>query len=470
MQIVLDAPDEFKPILDELTVLLRVTQAKVEELRAAPSTDYAAVERELAERTAAIEAQAHAVVLRAADIDAPRIVVGGKVHHRAGRYPATYYSSAGPVVVERTIYRPAGGGRTIDPVSLRLGVVGDGWLPHAARSMAFLVQQGTPREAAKAASEMLRLPYAAASFDRVAHSVGAAYQEHAATTEQVLIERFAIPAEATGVSVSLDRVCVPVEEPRPRTRGRPRKDAPKKSVQRVFRQAYCATVTLHDAKGEALHTIRYGRMPAGDVRGLCEGLCDDVLALLETRPTLHVSALCDGAHELWGLIQEHLAAVRKNTSVHELVDLWHLLEKLGAAARVRFDADDASRAVGRWRAELLNRADAAARIRSEIAAWNQEWTHVGDATPVHDALSFLEHHHLRFDYAKARRDGRPVGSGAVEATCKSLMAVRLKRPGARWKQPSADRIVQLRALALSDRWGDAIVLTLEHLRVDVCAA
>ena len=73
----------------------------------------------------------------------------------------------------------------------------------------------------------------------------------------------------------------------------------------------------------------------------------------------------------------------------------------------------------------------------------------------------------RLDYATAREEGRPVGSGAVEATCKSLIAVRLKRPGARWKQPSADRIIHLRALALSDRWGDAIELTLGHQRREV---
>jgi hypothetical protein len=38
-------------------------------------------------------------------------------------------------------------------------------------------------------------------------------------------------------------------------------DAPK--VARNFRMAYAATVTLHDAEGESIHTIRYGLMPKG---------------------------------------------------------------------------------------------------------------------------------------------------------------------------------------------------------------
>ena len=52
-----------------------------------------------------------------------------------------------------------------------------------------------------------------------------------------------------------------------------------RSVQRVFRMAYAATVTLHDATGRPF-TLRYGRMPQGDIDGLCTALSDDVLALL----------------------------------------------------------------------------------------------------------------------------------------------------------------------------------------------
>ena len=51
-----------------------------------------------------------------------------------------------------------------DPVSLRAGVVGRGWLPRTARVMAHEVQQGTSRDAATTAAEYGRLPYSRSSF------------------------------------------------------------------------------------------------------------------------------------------------------------------------------------------------------------------------------------------------------------------------------------------------------------------
>jgi hypothetical protein len=68
------------------------------------------------------------------------------------------------VSIERSWYRQSGerggqlGGRVVDPVSLRAGVVEDGWLPRAARAMAHAVQQGPSREAAASAREFGRLP------------------------------------------------------------------------------------------------------------------------------------------------------------------------------------------------------------------------------------------------------------------------------------------------------------------------
>jgi len=477
-RMVIEVPEELTELGKAMAEQLAEVQRTMARQGGGKAVDYALVEQAVGEAAGRTEREAHRAILQSLDIDVPAVVIGKERYTRVGRCEDKYHTMAGSVSVERSLYRKSGerggqpGGKVVDAVSLRAGVAGDGWLPHTARVMAHAMQQGTSREAEASAREFGRLPYSRSSFEKVAHLVAALAVADHQDIEDALIDAYEVPAEACSVSVSLDRVSVPMEEPRPRPVGRPRKGAAKRPVARNFRMAYVGTVTLHDEQGTGGHTIRYGCMPEGDVIGLRDRMVADVAVLRSKRPDLKLQLLCDGAPEMWNLLDEGFRP-KFGDDLHRLVDLYHLTEKLAAAAHtIDTDSKVAGERLSRWKMVLLNRGSAATDILQELVRSGFD-EGVGENHPVHAAISYLQTHSVdadRMNYARARRLGLPLGSGNAEATCKSLFEVRMKRCGARWKGATGEHIVQLRALALSDRWGPAVELTLRPLRQAVRAA
>src|SRR5262249_39962194 len=121
---------------------------------------YAEIEAQLAAGAAALERAGHQAILQGLDVDQPRVRIDGKVYAAVGRYAATYYTMAGAVEVTRTLYREVGErhAETGNALSLRAGAVDEVGLPGVARALAYLLQQGTAREAEATARVLGRVP------------------------------------------------------------------------------------------------------------------------------------------------------------------------------------------------------------------------------------------------------------------------------------------------------------------------
>jgi hypothetical protein len=68
--------------------------------------------------------------------------------------------------------------------------------------------------------------------------------------------------------------------------------------------------------------------------------------------------------------------------------------------------------------------------------------------------TFFRRNQHRMAYASFRQRGLPIGSGPVEAACKSIVRTRLCRSGMRWSREGGQRILNFRCYVKSGLWNE----------------
>ena len=445
---------------EEIMVLLRPIIDHVEDFgkrgRAGGAVDFASDEVELMKRVAAFETGCVGRMLGSLDPTAPRVEVNGRTYRRMNNpiNSALYFTMRGSVRVTRGLYRDEGirNGPTVVPMELRAGVVEGLLTPATARGIAAVGQAVPSREGETMCTRLGVLPYSRSEFFRSAVDVGTRWGELRESWEDDLAKRMDLPLETTALSVSVDRVSLPMAEARSLTA-----DDVKKGIQNpiavVFRMAFSAVITTYDGSGTPLGCIRYAHVPSSGAAEVEDALREDVNILLGRRSDLLLVTLADGAPEMQSILSRATAG-RKLTA--SLVDFWHVLEKLGEAATAA--AEDAKKTVPRFRRMLLDNDGGIDDIEVEVNTWAMRYEPEEVPEPIHAAITYIANNRERMRYATTHRAGLPIGSGTVEATGKTIVETRMRRAGSRWEEPGAQPILALRALSTSTgtRWADAL--------------
>jgi hypothetical protein len=167
-----------------------------------------------------------------------------------------------------------------------------------------------------------------------------------------------------------------------------------------------------------------------------------------------VVVLGDGAKWIWKL------AARRFPGAVQVVDWYHAREHLWALAQLLYG--EGTPAAWTWLETVAGElwlAAAPADVAVVALAAADAWT----APPppgaprrtkarrleVAQAVAYFAGNAPRMRYAAVRAAGLPVGSGVVEGGCRSVLHVRLKRPGARWAAPAAEHLAHARAVLCS---------------------
>jgi hypothetical protein len=134
--------------------------------------------------------------------------------------------------------------------------------------------------------------------------------------------------------------------------------------------------------------------------------------------------------------------------VHELLDFYHALQRLGQVAALRKDWSAKARA--RWRTQqrpLLLQG----QVEQVIAAVQAICRGRNSKAIRQHRVSCIKNQH-RMAYAQLLAMKLPIGSGAIESTVRRVVNLRLKGPSICWCRASAEVILLLRSYYKAGRW------------------
>ena len=413
--------------------------------RALAAEDFECFEREVHALFVAAEREVLSEELARLDVDLPYVSIGGVRYHRVLRSPETYLSAVGPLRVERTLYR-AGREPAVVPLERRAGIVEGHWTALAARQAAYRVAHLTPQEAEGVFAELGNMTPSKSSLDRLPKHLSVHWEAGREAFEASLRAELVVPEGAVTLAASLDGVLVPMKDgERQAKRAQARAGGKETRGPAGYQEVGCATLSFYDADGERLSTVRFARMPEAKKATLKSTLSAEVQAALAQRPTLTVVKVADGALDNWTFL-DTLAP-----EGHEVVDFFHAAEQLQKAFDCAYgEHTPVARAQGqKYRHLLRDDEDGVEKVIRALAYLQRKHPR---RKPIAQVLGYFRRHRRRMAYAELRACSLPIGSGVVEAACKTLASQRLKRSGMRWRHAGGQAILTLRARVQSERF------------------
>ena len=156
--------------------------------------------------------------------------------------------------------------------------------------------------------------------------------------------------------------------------------------------------------------------------------------------------LGDGADWIWNIADQHFPGAL------QIVDLWHAREHIWKVAAKLFSSDEKQRRG--WAKKLIKKMDRG-RVETIVAVLRAFPTRQPEPRDIlRTEADYFERNRERLQYPKFRKQGLFLGSGVIEAGCKTVIGSRLKQSGMFWTLRGATALIALRCARLSRKFED----------------
>jgi hypothetical protein len=356
-----------------------------------------------------------------------------------GRQPLQVQGLFGSFELVRDYYYHAGKKEGHYPADAALGLE-VAYTPALARLMCLEgADEASYQKAEKHLEQTGGIPVSGRQIQRVVQRVGTAaqaWQEREAQPGGSAAPILYVSADGTGVPMRKEELA-----------GRTGKQADGSAKTRL---AYLGCVFTQHTTDEEGHPVRDYESTTyvssfGSIEEFGPALRQDAIRR-GLASALQVVLLIDGAEGL-----ANMGRLCFSRAI-QIVDFYHALEHAGrvlVALLGSKEHPDYQKRLGRWARRLLN--DKVAQL---IAQARQESTGKASAQAVEKELGYFVNNIDRMQYGTFRRQGFFIGSGVIEAGCKTVIGARCKQSGMFWGEPGAENVLALRCIHSSRRLGE----------------
>lgn len=177
------------------------------------------------------------------------------------------------------------------------------------------------------------------------------------------------------------------------------------------------------------------------------------------RAARRVAVIGDGGEWIWNWSRQRLHGTLADgtpCAPVEILDFYHAAENL-AKARNAIYADPESAPAKKWFESWRQRLRQGQiePIINELRRRTRQAKRTRDQDELRNRAQYFETHKNRMSYPQYEAMGLPIGSGAIEGTCKNLIKGRMDGVGMRWgAEQGIERMTALRVRLFNERWQD----------------
>lgn len=401
--------------------------------------------------------------LSAYEVYAPRIEVDGELYRLKFASEKRYMTYFGDMALERNIFQNKDDSKTYIPLDAAWGMEGEFMTPEVKEAVAFSSGLVTPEETAALLKKCAMFHPHPTAMKHGNRELGAFIEAHRDVLDERIRSQERLPEETKVPAVSMDGTNVLLREKgakQGRPAQRPRGGKPNGQTT-AYKNAMVASLSCYGAVPEGKKTpqrlsSRYvSRMPE-DRAPTFKRRLEAELDALEAHCAADIVKLLllDGARNLWNYVDNQ----KRYDDYEKLIDYWHAVEHLSQAAEALFGkGSEQAKAWYEKYSALLLESDLGAQsvLRSMDYYETKRTLSKSRQQELQTQRTFFSRNKHRMTYAHFRRQGWPIGSGPVEAACKTLVKARLCRSGMRWSREGGQVILDFRTYIKSNRWDAA---------------